>query len=46
LRTYEVTEDVTVYYGKVAGGKGYQVLFPRDVDPTDVLTAVGEWPLR
>lgn len=40
LRVYEFTEDVTVYYGKVAGGKGYQLLFPRDVVRGDVLKFV------
>ena len=46
LRTYKVTKDVTVYYRKVANSKKYQVLFPRGLDPTDVLTAVDDWPLR
>jgi hypothetical protein len=46
LRSYEFTEDVTVYYGKVKGGTGYQVLFPKDVTPGSVLQFIGEAPLR
>jgi hypothetical protein len=41
-RTYEFKKDVTVYYGKVRSGTGYQVLFPRDVRPGDVLKFVNE----
>lgn len=37
MRVYEFTEDVTVYYGKIMGGRGYQTLIPRDVKPADVL---------
>ena len=40
IRTYEFTKDVTVYYGRVAGGKGYQLLLPRDVPAADVLKFV------
>ena len=46
LRVYEFTEDVTVYYGKVANGKGYQAFFPRDVDPGGVLKFIEKWPLK
>jgi RHS repeat-associated protein len=46
LWTYRVKTDVTVYYGKVAGGTGYQVLFPRDVDPGDILDFVGRTGLK
>jgi RHS repeat-associated protein len=46
LRTYEFTQDVTVYYGKVNGGTGFQVLFPRDVTPGGVLNFLGENVLR
>jgi hypothetical protein len=46
LRTYEFTEDVTVYYGPVAGGKGYQILMPRGVDPADVLKHLESVPLK
>ena len=46
IRTYEVTEDVTLYYGKVAGGKGYQALFPKDVRPSQVLKFKEEVPLK
>ncbi len=46
LRTYEFTQDVTVYYGKVKGGTGYQALFPKDVSPGDALKFVGEAPLK
>ena len=46
LRVYEFTEDVTLYYGKVANGKGYQAFFPRDVDPGGVLKLIEKWPLK
>ena len=45
-RIYEFTRDVTVHYGKVAGGNGYQILFPTDVDPGDVLKLIDETLLR
>jgi len=37
LRTYRLTKKVTGYYGKVAGGGGYQFLLPQGVDPNEVL---------
>ena len=37
LREYVFKFDVTVYYGKVRGGTGYQILFPTDIRPRDVL---------
>ncbi|MCP4536459.1 MAG: hypothetical protein GY832_04870, partial [Chloroflexi bacterium] len=46
LRTYEFTQDVTVYYGKVKGGTGYQVLFPKNVTPGDTLKYLGEASLK
>ena len=46
LRTYEFLHDTTVYYGKVAGGTGYQVLFPEDLRPGDVLRFLDEVSLR
>jgi len=46
LRTFEFTQDVTVYYGRVAGGKGYQVLIPQDVNPGEVLRFIEEVTLR
>jgi RHS repeat-associated protein len=46
LREYEFTQDVTVYYGEVRGGTGYQLLIPLDVSPEDVLKFVGEEPLK
>jgi hypothetical protein len=46
LRAYELTQDVTGYYGKVKGGTGYQALFPKDVTPGDVLKFIGEAPLK
>ena len=46
VRTYEFTAAVTVYYGKVAGGKGFQILLPRDVDPTVVLKYIEKVPLK
>jgi len=45
MRAYKFTEDTTAYYGKVAGGKGYQILLPRNVNPVDVLKMVSRWPL-
>lgn len=45
MRTYRLTEDVTMYYGRVAGGEGYQALIPRGVDPGAVLRQVGARPL-
>ena len=46
VRTYELTTDVTVYYGKVAGGNGYQILFPQDINPGSVLEFLKEAPLK
>jgi RHS repeat-associated protein len=46
LRTYEFTQDTTVYYGKVAGGTGYQALIPADVKPGNVLKFVREVNLK
>ncbi len=46
LRTYRFTEDVTLYYGKVADGTGYQAFFPPDVRPGSVLQFVGEELLK
>ncbi|MEO0250512.1 MAG: hypothetical protein ABIN58_13515 [candidate division WOR-3 bacterium] len=46
LRVYEVTEPVTVYYGKVAGGRGTQILLPLDVKPEEVVRRIEEWPLK
>ncbi len=48
MRTYEFTTDVTVYYGKVKDGTGYQILFPDDLDvtPGDVLKYIEEGPLK
>jgi len=46
LRTYEFTQDVTVYYGKVKGGTGYQVLFPKDITPGSVMNYLGEALLK
>jgi hypothetical protein len=46
MRVYEVTEPVTVYYGRVAGGRGTQILLPLDVEPSEVVRRVGEWPLK
>ncbi|MEI2808947.1 MAG: hypothetical protein V9F00_01665 [Nocardioides sp.] len=45
MRTYRLTEDVTMYYGRVAGGEGYQALVPRGVDLGTVLRQVGARPL-
>jgi len=40
-RTYELMEDTTMYYGRVAGGEGYQALIPRGIDPSSILRWVG-----
>ena len=45
MRTYRLTEDVTMYYGRVAGGEGYQSLIPRSVDPSAILRQAGARPL-
>jgi len=45
-RTYEFTRDTTVYYGRVKGGTGYQVLIPKDVDPGGVLKFIEERSLK
>lgn len=42
LRTFVFTKEVTVYYGKVTGGKGYQVLFPKEITPCSVLKLVAD----
>ncbi|MBV9071218.1 MAG: RHS repeat-associated core domain-containing protein, partial [Acidobacteria bacterium] len=46
LREYEFTQEITLYYGKVADGKGYQILFPPGTVPGDYLKFVGEVPLK
>ena len=46
MRTYEILEDIEVYYGKVAGGKGYQVYISDNIDPSTVLKFIGEIPLK
>ncbi|MBK7207959.1 MAG: hypothetical protein IPH91_06745 [Elusimicrobia bacterium] len=46
LRAYELYQDVTVYYGKVKGGTGYQALFPQDVDTSAVLNYRGQTKLK
>jgi hypothetical protein len=46
MRTYTLTKAVTLYYGRVAGGEGYQALIPKGLDPLSVLRAKGARPLR
>ena len=46
LSTFELIQDTTLYYGKVKGGTGYQVLFPKDVNPRDVLKFIRKTPLK
>jgi hypothetical protein len=46
VRTYEVTEDIAVYVGRVAGGDGWQFLIPDNLSPADVLRRAGEDPLE
>jgi RHS repeat-associated protein len=45
MRTYVTTEDVTVYYGSVARGEGYQIVAPQGVTPASVVRQVGARPL-
>ena len=40
-RRYVVLQDFSVHSGKVAGGNGFQVRVPNNVDPKDVLEYVG-----
>jgi len=46
LRAYEVTQELTVYYGRVTGGRGTQILIPEDVPLREVIRLVGETSLR
>ena len=46
VRTYEFTQDVTVYYGKVKGGTGYQILVPKDINTSDILKFKDEAALK
>jgi hypothetical protein len=41
MRTYSLAQDTTMYFGRVAGGEGYQALIPRAIDPSSVLTWIG-----
>lgn len=45
IRSYELTEDVTMYYGRVAGGEGYQAFIPGGIDPAAILRFVSARPL-
>jgi RHS repeat-associated protein len=40
MRTCELTEDVTMYFGRVARGEGYQALILSGTDPASVLRFV------
>lgn len=46
IRIYEFNTDVTVYYGKVKGGTGYQIHFPQDIRPGKVLNYLSESKLK
>jgi len=46
MRRYEVTQDVTVYFGKVKDGVGYQFFIPNHVEPKEVLRWTDTWRLR
>jgi hypothetical protein len=49
VRTYEVTQEMTVYYGAVAGGNGTQILFPFSVEAGQIgqfVKMVAEHTLR
>lgn len=46
LRTYEFKQDVTVYYGRVKNGNGYQAYIPDDINPGSVLRWSGVKVLR
>lgn len=45
VRTYVLEKDVTMYFGRVDGGEGYQALIPEDLDPESILRLVGARPL-
>ena len=45
VRSYKLTEDVTVYAGRVAGGTGYQYLLPRDIPANVILRLTREHDL-
>jgi len=46
VRTYRVVQEVTVYYGRVAGGRGTQILFPRDIPLDKVVIPIAETLLK
>lgn len=46
MRKYEFKQDVTVYYGRVKDGSGYQAYLPTDIDPSKVLKWTGYRELR
>ncbi|MBK8423009.1 MAG: hypothetical protein IPL30_03720 [Elusimicrobia bacterium] len=46
LRAYEFNQDVTVYYGKVKGGTGYQAFIPNDIDTSTILNYKGQTQLK
>jgi hypothetical protein len=45
MRTYGLTQDTTMYFGRVAGGEGYQALIPDEIDPADILQFISARPL-
>jgi hypothetical protein len=45
MRIYELTEDATLYFGRVVGGEAYQALIPRGLDPASILRLVRVRPL-
>ncbi len=46
MRTYEFKRDITLPYGRVRGGKGYQTFFPDNVNPEDYLKYIEEESLK
>jgi hypothetical protein len=46
MRAYRFKTDVTVYYGKVKDGTGYQLYIPSDVKPSDIFEFVTERGLK
>lgn len=46
LKGCRSAKDVTLYYGKVKGGTGYQALIPKDISACGVLKFVAEVALQ
>ena len=48
ISAYKLTESVTVYYGKFAGGKGTQIFIPKEIAPEigSIVRKVAAWTLQ